>query len=133
MHLLLASGASQLPQRCVSSSLAFAPPLSLPLPLAPPRSFLFFLRLGRLAVTTAAIIWMRSLELARVVRRGGGGRGGGGGGEWAGLGLGLLGRASVGGGGGHFFGSVGSVGTLNPGSPEGCFVTICEGLLQCTC
>ena len=30
-------------------------------------------------------------------------------------------------------GSVGSVGTLSPDSPEGCFVTICEGLLQCTC
>jgi len=27
--------------------------------------------------------------------------------------------------------SVGSVGTLNPGSPEGCFVTVCGGLLQC--
>ena len=25
---------------------------------------------------------------------------------------------------------VGSVGTLNPGSPEGCFITICGGLLQ---
>ena len=27
-------------------------------------------------------------------------------------------------------GCVGSVGTLNPGSPEGCFVTVCGGLLQ---
>ena len=30
----------------------------------------------------------------------------------------------------RFADSVGSVGTLNPGSPEGCFITICGGLLQ---